>query len=449
MNLFELYPYPVPGTTPGEPSTPLSNAQGSTPAASSVPASSAPSEDSGKESPINYGDQLRKEEQEAAQEAETARKSINDYIAENPRSPVAEAYMKMAEEQDNRYKKAQKAYNARVGMAGLADFIGILSRMHAASQSARIDPLSSQVKKFTQDMDDQLAKYGKAGDIYREKAALQQANDAIGQEERTYNFLLNQYKQALERADAARSARNGWEKEEAKDERARKLAEWKALDLPVKVWNDPGQIKMRQEKQDEAVRETARKEAVRARRKGSTSRSGGGGTSSYDILTRPGGLYSREGNIIVPRTAKADNALIAAAQWALKQYPAFTPVRSKSGAGGGAEKTYRDLPPRDRAEALDLLAQTLKKLEETNRGKERVRPDGRKQYQVNYNKELYDLTEMLRNAGALFVDPEGNEIKETRFNPSNYIPVGKNGDLARRWKDASQTNTKETETTDW
>lgn len=115
----------------------------------------------------------------------------------------------------------------------------------------------------------------------------------------------------------------------------------------------------------------------------------------------------------------------------------------------GAEKTYRDLPPRDRAEALDLLAQTLKKLEETNRGKERVRPDGRKQYQVNYNKELYDLTEMLRKAGALFVDPEGNEIKETRFNPSNYIPVGKNGDLARRWKDASQTNTKETETTDW
>lgn len=149
----------------------------------------------------------------------------------------------------------------------------------------------------------------------------------------------------------------------------------------------------------------------------SSSSSGGGRSGNVldqkgtDIIYRPGGTYSSEGNIVVPNNNRANIALMNASRWILKRYPKFNPTRED-------RVLYRTNPPKNRKEALDLISKTFSKLYETNSPYEQRLPDGRITYSRNYNQELYDLTQMLQDGGAVFVDENGQPIMEDRYNPT-------------------------------
>ena len=282
----------------------------------------------------NRSAELQRKAGEASGAAEAQKAGIADYLRRNPGDTVAEAYEKMAYEQDEQARKARKAYEARAKMAGLADFIGVLSRLHAATQNARIDPMKSLLGELTDSTGKVLEAYRKAADRYRGQAAEARAKGAAEQEGRGYSFRLNQYNQALKEAARAADAAADWDARVAGAGLARREKDWEARVLPVETWDDPGQRRMRREQQDEAVRTAARTASARAGayaarggRSSASSGSGGGGMEDADILLRKDTNHAPGGQILIPRTQAADNALMAAARWALKQYPKFNPGR--------------------------------------------------------------------------------------------------------------------------
>ncbi len=347
----------------------------------------------------DYAGTLRQRKEDATKQVKEKRRNLAEYIHNNPDDTLAEAYEKKRRDSSRSYQEAEKAKNAKRNIALFADFMKVLGAGYAAHKEAKVDPnAKSSVSENEAYYRPLMDRYKENAEKYDDLAMAERAKSEKDKKNRNYNLFMNEYNQALANEKEAMKAEEAYRYNQQK----RKEDMEDAKEKEKFKYENPAYLAEKEKERKHQENLTRIRSYGRGNSPEKNTDKVKDGSSYY--LARPGGNHAKAGSIYMPRTAARTQAINKAVDYALKAYP-----KLKNG-----NLPYKKEDLKTDRDKIEYLQHVFDKLQETL-GQREINNGKLTTFIPEYEHALYDLTEILRQGGAKFLDDEDMEIQETRY----------------------------------